>query len=77
MNFIEHLLTSSQTSQQFSVCLWDYNTLNIKKHYKNGGTVAHKCLECIGEDYILAAETAKPLLHVWPLNSQDVAKNFR
>lgn len=77
MNYTEYLLTSSQISQQFSVCLWDYNTLNVKKYYKNGGTIAQKCLEYVREDYILAAELGKPLLHVWPLNSQDVAKNIR
>lgn len=77
MNVTEYLLGSTQISQQYSACLWDHNTLNIKKHYKNGGTVAPKCLECLGEDYILSAEIGKPLLHVWPLNSQDVAKNIR
>lgn len=77
MNSSEYLLTSSQTSNQFSVCLWDYSTLNVKKQYKNGGTIAPKCLECLGEDYILAAEIGKPLLSIWPLNSQDVAKNIR
>lgn len=77
MNWSEYLLTSSLTSQQFSVCLWDYNTLNVIKHYKTGGIIANKCLECLGQDYILAAEIGKPLLHVWPVNSQDVAKNVR
>lgn len=77
MNWTEYLLTSSQSSQQFSVSLWDYNTLNVKKLYKNGGTVTPKCLDCAGEDYILTAEMGKPLLHVWALNSQDVSKNIR
>lgn len=77
MNTSELLLTSSQNSQQFSVGLWDFNTLNVKKHYRNGGTVAPKCLELLGEDYILAAEIGKPLLQVWALNNQDVCKNIR
>lgn len=77
MNCPELLLTSAQNSQQFSVCLWDYNTLNVKKYYKNGGTVSPKCLECLGEDYILTAETGRPLLQVWPINSQDVSKSIR
>ncbi|XP_066257848.1 WD repeat-containing protein 18 [Euwallacea similis] len=73
----ELLLTTSQSSQQFSVSLWDYNTKNVLKLYKNGGTVPNKCLSVVGKDYILAAETSKPLLHAWPLNSQEIDKNIR
>ncbi|KAJ8957989.1 hypothetical protein NQ318_001991 [Aromia moschata] len=71
------LLTSSQSSQQCSICLWDYGTLNAYKLYKNGGTVSPKCLDIIGQDYVLSGELGKPLLHVWPLNSQEQAKNIR
>ncbi|KAJ8934955.1 hypothetical protein NQ314_013085, partial [Rhamnusium bicolor] len=74
---INELLLTSQSSQQFSACLWDYNTLNIHKFFKNGGTITPKCFEIIGQDYILGSEVGKPLLHVWPLNSQDHSKNIR
>lgn len=73
----EEYLVTSALSTNFTACLWDYKTLNIQRHYKNGGSITPKCLECLGQDYILAAELGKPLLHVWPLNSQDTAKNFR
>lgn len=73
----EFLLTSSQSSQQFSASLWDYNTKNTLKIYRNGGTVPPKTLAVIGQDYILSAEANKPLLHVWPLNSQEIDKSIR
>nr|CAH7714119.1 unnamed protein product [Callosobruchus chinensis] len=73
----DYLLTSSQYSQQFSASLWDYNTLNVLKLYRNGGTAASNCLELISDDFILTGELAKPLLHVWVLNSQEVSKNIR
>ncbi|XP_023013557.2 WD repeat-containing protein 18 [Leptinotarsa decemlineata] len=73
----EYLLTSSEASQQFSICLWDYKTMNVQRYYRNGGVVHTKCLGILGQDYILTAEQGKPLLHVWPLNSQDLAKNIR
>lgn len=73
----EFLLSASQSSQQFSACLWDYNTKNVLKIYKNGGTIPPKTLAAIGQDYILGAEANKPLLHVWPLNSQEVDKSIR
>ncbi|CAH1164739.1 unnamed protein product [Phaedon cochleariae] len=77
MDSNEYLITSSQSSQQCSACLWDYNTLNAQKFYRNGGTVSSKCLEFLGQDYLLTSEAGKPLLHVWPLNNQNVAKNIR
>lgn len=73
----ELLLTASQSSQQFSACLWDYTTKNTLKIYRNGGTVRPKTLSVLGQDYILTAETNKNLLHVWPLNSQEIDKNIR
>lgn len=77
MDTQELLLTASQSSIQSSISLWDYNTKNTLKSYKNGGTVPENCLSVIDRDYILAAEANKPLLHVWPLNSQEVDKTIR
>lgn len=71
------LLTSSQTAQQYSACLWDYNTKNVLKFYKNGGVVSPKALEVVGQSYILSSEATKPLLHVWPLNSQEIDKSIK
>jgi len=77
MDTQELLLTASQSSVQSSITLWDYNTKNTLKSYKNGGAVPENCLSVIDQDYILAAEANKPLLHVWPLNSQEIDKTIR
>lgn len=69
------LLTSA--SSEPSACLWDYNTLNVRKLYKNGGAINLRSLEIVGQDYILGSESGKPILHVWPLNSQECSKNSR
>lgn len=71
------LLTACQTAEQFSACVWDYNTKNVLKTYRNGGPAPPRSLSVVGDDYILTAEAAKPLLHVWPLNSQETDKNIR
>ncbi|CAG9831948.1 unnamed protein product [Diabrotica balteata] len=73
----DFLVTTAQSDQQFSACLWDYNTQNVRKYYKNGGTVAPNCFELIGKDYFLSSQLGKPLLHLWLLNSQDVLKEIR
>lgn len=77
MDTQELLLTASQSSVQASITLWDYYTKNTLKSYKNGGAVPENCLSVIDEDYVLAAEANKPLLHVWPLNSQEIDKTIR
>lgn len=77
MDLKEFLLVSSQSSQQFSACLYDYNTLNIQKYYRNGGSISAKCMEIVGQDYILGAELGKPKLFVWLLNGQEIPKSVR
>ncbi|XP_018574023.1 WD repeat-containing protein 18 isoform X2 [Anoplophora glabripennis] len=74
---INELLITSSVSSESSACLWDYNTLNVRKLFKNGGVLTSKGLEVVGQDYILGSELGKPILHVWPLNSQECSKNTR
>lgn len=73
----ELLLTTTQSSVQWSICAWDYNSGNSLQVYKNGGTATPKTLTTLSNDYLLVAENNKPLLHVWPVNSQEQVKNFR
>lgn len=77
MHSKEYLLTTSQSTQQWSACVWDYNTLNIYRLYRNGGTIVSKTLNVIGNDYIISAEQNKPILHFWLLNSQEPSKRIR
>lgn len=73
----ELLLTTTQSSLQWTISAWDYNSGNTLHLYKNGGVASAKTLTTLGNDYLLTAECNKPLLHVWPLNSQEQVKNFR
>lgn len=74
----ELLLSSqAQNAQLISCCFWDYNNGNILQIYKHGGSVKEKSLNLIGADYVITAEVAKPLLHLWALNSQETLKNVR
>lgn len=73
----ELILSTCQSSLQWSACLWDYNTGNAIQIYKNGGSAAQKSLNLLGNDYILFAEDQKPLLSLYPVNSQEQTKNVR
>lgn len=77
MDSEEYLLTSTNCAQHWSCALYNPHTTNLIKTYKNGGITSAKTLQIIGDDYIIAAEQSKPILHVWQLNSQEVNKNAR
>lgn len=71
------LTTCESSSQRTMISLWDYNSSNLLNTYKGTGTAVAKTLHKVGNDYLLVAEKGKPLLHVWPINGQDVIKELR
>lgn len=73
----EILLTTTESNLQWTISAWDYNSGNSIHFYKNGGNATGKTLATLGNDYFLTGEYNKPLLHVWPVNSQEQVKNFR
>lgn len=73
----EFLLTTCQSSLQWTSCLWDYKTGNVLQTYKAAGIAAQKTLNQIGKDYIIVAEQGKPLLHAFLLNKQEEIKTSR
>ncbi|GJQ87055.1 hypothetical protein Trydic_g6814 [Trypoxylus dichotomus] len=73
----ELLLGTYKSNQNTSICAWNYHTGNIEHVYKSGGIASPKTLSMIGNDYLLIGEEDKPLMHIWPVNSQEQMKNFR
>lgn len=73
----EILFTTSNSTQQWSVCAWDYNSGNALQLYKSGGICSPKSLTILAQDYLIAVEQNKPLLRVWPLNGSEQQKNVR
>lgn len=73
----EVLIASDASGALFNSCVWDINTGTTVQIYKGGGTAAPHTVCPVGNDYILAAERLKPLLHVWPVNGQETVKNIR
>ncbi|KAL0879338.1 hypothetical protein ABMA27_003116 [Loxostege sticticalis] len=74
---IEVLLTSDSNNSLWTTCVWDPHTGTSLMTYKGGGTAETKTLSFIGNDYIAAVERTKPVLHVWPLNSQQTVQGMR
>ena len=76
-SFLELLLGTHELSPNFSLCAWNFESGNVEASYKNGGTCSSKSLCQLSNDYFLTAEKEKPLIHVWPVNSQEDMKNVR
>lgn len=73
----EVLVTSDSSASLWSTCVWDINTGTSIHSYKGGGVSAPSTISLIANDYMISAERLKPLLHVWPINSQETIKNTR
>lgn len=71
------LLTSCQSGQQFTACLWDYKTGNVLNLYKNGGSTSRNSIARISNDYLVSIEQQKPLLRLWCLNGKELPQNFK
>ncbi|CAG9782288.1 unnamed protein product [Diatraea saccharalis] len=76
-SLLEVLVTSDSNNTLWTSCIWDPHTGTSLMTYKGGGTAEAKTLSFIGNDYIAAAEKSKPILHVWPLNSQQTVQGMR
>ncbi|XP_026751609.1 WD repeat-containing protein 18 [Galleria mellonella] len=74
---LEVLITCDSNNPLWTTCVWDPHTGTNLMTYKGGGTAEMKTLSLIGNDYIAAVERTKPILHVWPLNSQQTVQGMR
>ncbi|XP_059046771.1 WD repeat-containing protein 18 [Achroia grisella] len=74
---LEVLVTCDSNNPLWTTCVWDPHTGTNLMTYKGGGTAEIRTLSLIGNDYIAAVERTKPILHVWPLNSQQTVQGIR
>ncbi|VVC88892.1 unnamed protein product [Leptidea sinapis] len=76
-NLMEVLITCDSNNTLWTCCVWDpHNGTNLMT-YRGGGTAEPRTLSFIGKDYLAAVEKTKPILHVWPLNSQQPLQGIR
>ena len=60
------LWSSEASGQLWNTCVWDLHSGTVEHTFK-GGIPASNCLCLVGKDYLLSAESGKPLLHHWPV----------
>ncbi|CAH0397174.1 unnamed protein product [Chilo suppressalis] len=76
-SLLEVLVTCDSNNTLWTSSIWDPHTGTNLMTYKGGGTAETKTLSFIGNDYVAAAERTKPILHVWPVNSQQTVQGMR
>lgn len=70
-DLLEIIITSDTDETSWSICAWDPRTGTQLQTYKGGGTPAQHSLSSIRNEFLISANSTKPLLHIWPLNSQE------
>ncbi|XP_016948415.1 WD repeat-containing protein 18 [Drosophila biarmipes] len=74
---VEALFISTDSEDNTTCSVQDLRTGTDLMRYKGGGCAQHHSLEMIHLNYVLAANSAKPLLHVWPINKQEQMAQLR
>ncbi|XP_015605199.1 WD repeat-containing protein 18 [Cephus cinctus] len=73
----EVIVTSNNSDESTNAAVWDPCTGSLLSSYRNGGPVGYHTLQILNGSYILAADSTKPKLYMWPLNSQTPVSNIR
>ncbi|XP_016982449.1 WD repeat-containing protein 18 [Drosophila rhopaloa] len=74
---VEALFISTASEDNTTCSVQDLRTGTDLMRYKGGGCAQHNGLAMIHLNYVFAANSAKPLLHVWPINKQEQMAGLR
>ena len=69
---VEVAMTTESSGENFCVSVWDLSSGMQLKAYKGGSCSPHG-LSVVGSDYVMAAQSNKPMLHLW--NTAKVVYN--
>ncbi|KAH8388770.1 hypothetical protein KR200_011793 [Drosophila serrata] len=74
---VEALFISTGSEDNTTCSVQDLRTGTDLMRYKGGGVAQHHGLAMISLSYVFAANSAKPLIHVWPINKQEQMASLR
>jgi pre-rRNA-processing protein IPI3 len=66
----EVIVTCDSASENWSAAIWDPCTGSLLSTYKHASVLGHHSLQLLSDSYLIASNATKPVLHIWPLNSQ-------
>lgn len=73
----EILITSEASGSLWTCCAWDPKAGTNLMTYKGGGAANPHALSFIKNEFIITGDSSKPLLHIWPVNSQEQIQGTR
>lgn len=74
---LEIVVTSDSSSENWSAATWDPCTGSLLSSYKHATSLGNRTLQLLSDSYVIGADSTKPRLHIWPLNSQTPVSNVR
>ncbi|KAK2582542.1 hypothetical protein KPH14_004835 [Odynerus spinipes] len=74
---MEVIVTSDNVAENWSAATWDPNSGSLLSTYKHATALGSHTLQVLSDCYLLGADSTKPRLHIWPLNSQRPVPNLR
>ncbi|XP_026468488.1 WD repeat-containing protein 18-like [Ctenocephalides felis] len=77
MNNLLEVVFVSDDSGQNNTSVYDPNTCTMVMSYKGGNLASPRTVSLINHNYLIAADRVKPLLNVWPINSQETVQGLR
>ncbi|XP_003424231.1 WD repeat-containing protein 18 [Nasonia vitripennis] len=73
----EVVVTCDSSSENWSAATWDPCTGSMLSTYKHASALGHHSLQLLNDSYLIGSNATKPILHLWPLNSQTPVPNLR
>lgn len=78
MSDLLEVAVTSDGCGSFSTCsIWNTRTGTNLMSYKGGGASVENSICFIRNEFLVSANALKPLLHIWPVNSQDQIQSSR
>ncbi|KAL5275515.1 WDR18 family protein [Megaselia abdita] len=74
---VEILFTSESSGTHSTCCAWDPKNGTNLLTYKGGGAATINGIDFIRDEFLITANNTKPLLHIFPVNSQDQISEHR
>lgn len=74
---IEVAITSDASGSSWTCCAWDARAGTNLMTYKGGGSASAHSVSFVRNEFLATANNNKPLIHIWPVNSQEQVSGAR
>lgn len=76
-DLVEVIVSSDNTDQFYTCAVWDPKTINQLMGYRGGSAAKSNTVDFINFNFIASANASKPMIHIWPINSQEQLQSSR